>query len=152
VPRTPESGNRYRTKAQVCKDVAHVLNAPLHYATKYAVLDDACWKWSEFSGKFKGCTYWSKAASEYIGATSGLRHEHLVPKKVVIAHLLALDPATTDNVHAILDRYCIGVVVTKDEDARLTGLGLRSKMPDGWDAGDPWARYAAAGIEVIKPG
>lgn len=37
--------------------------------------------------------------------------------------------------------------VTFEENARLSSLGLVSAMPSDWSGGDPFARYAAAGIE-----
>jgi len=45
---------------------------------------------------------------------------------------------------------CIGAVVTRAEDQRLNSLGLRSRMPAGWDGMDPFARYRVAGIELLE--
>lgn len=42
--------------------------------------------------------------------------------------------------------YRLGVV-TFEENARLSSLGLVSAMPGDWSGADPFARYAAAGIE-----
>lgn len=62
--------------------------------------------------------------------------------------LLNLEDPSPEAVKDIFDRFCVGVVVTKEEDARLNELGLNSKMPSDWDQKDLWARYHAAGIEV----
>ena len=72
MARVPESHLRFRTREQICEDVAFVLGAPLSYGTKFAVLADVNWVWSECSGKFKGCHYWSKAALKKLDDTKAL--------------------------------------------------------------------------------
>lgn len=48
--------------------------------------------------------------------------------------------------NTLLNYYRLGII-TKDEDKRLNLLGLRSKMPSGWRAGDEkFARYTEADI------
>ena len=150
MPRIPETNRRFRTKDDICRDVAFILDAPVSFGTKFAVLADVVWVWSEFHGKLDGCPYWSMAARALRFERKKLMHEHVVPKRIVMEKLLGLAPATSDSVREVLDRYCIGVVVTREEDVRLTKLGLRSEMPDGWDGEDPWARYSKAGI-VLSP-
>ena len=151
MPRIPEKNRRFRTKDEICRDVAFILLAPLAYGTKFAVLADVVWAWSEFHGKIDGCPYWSEAAWLAKSKPRGLMHEHVVPKKVVIDKLLSLEAPSTEEVRDVLDRFCIGVVVTREEDARMTRLGLRSEMPENWDGVDPWARYAKAGIALRNP-
>jgi hypothetical protein len=149
MPRIPESNDRYRTKDQLCSDIAFVLNSSLHYGTKYAVLSEAAWVWTEFQGKYEGCEYWSKAALKFRGDPKRLVHEHVIPKKIVIKRLLKLSSptaATASSVRQELDSYCKGAVITREEDASLNRLGFRSKMPSDWDEKDLWARYKAAGI------
>jgi len=53
------------------------------------------------------------------------------------------------DIKNILRRFCIGAVVTAEEDQTLNKLGLRAKMPEGWDGKYPWARYRVAKIEII---
>jgi hypothetical protein len=146
MPRIPTKNPRYRTKSELCRDVAVVLNSSLHYGTKHAVLSEATWVWTEFEGKYHGCEYWSEAAWKLQDQQKMLVHEHAVPKSIVIQRLLELSNPTADLVNQLLVSYCKGAVLTREEDARLNGLGLRSRMPDDWDEQDVWARYAIAGI------
>lgn len=140
---------RFRPKDVICRDVSHVLrSSDLHIGTKLAVIDQIFWVWSEFDGKYAGCKYWSKAATESGLKNKGLVHEHLIPRKIVREMLLKLDNPSPEAVYDILDRYCVGVVVTKAEDTRLNQLGFNSEMPINWDHQNLWARYEAAGIEV----
>ncbi len=142
---------RFRPKDVICRDVSHVLrSAELHLGTKLAVIDQIFWVWSEFDGKHAGCNYWSKAAIESGLKNKGLVHEHLIPRKVVREMLLNLKDPSPEAVNDILERLCIGVVVTKEEDTRLNDLGLNSQMPPDWDQQNLWARYHAAGIEVLS--
>jgi hypothetical protein len=152
MPRIPNKNPRYRTKSELCRDIADVLNSSLHYGTKYAVLSEATWVWTEFDGKYEGCEYWSEAAWKLQGQQRMLVHEHVVPKSIVIQWLLKLSTPTADSVNQLLESYCKGAVLTREEDARLNGLGLRSKMPSGWDEKDVWARYTSAGIVLRNKG
>ncbi len=142
---------RYRTKNELCDDIAFTLNSSLHYGTKYAVLSEATWVWTEFEGKYDGCQYWSKAALEFRGNPKMLVHEHVMPKKLVIELLLKMSSPTTSSVYQLLDSYCKGAVITRAEDAALNRLGLRSKMPPDWDEKDLWARYKVAEIVLHTP-
>jgi hypothetical protein len=148
MPRIPKKNDRYRTKDDLCHDLAFIIEAPLQYGTKYAVLSEATWVWTEFDGKYAGCRHWSKAAWELGDQTKRLTHEHVIPKNMIIERLLHLPKPSANSVHQLLTVYCKGAVVTREEDSQLNKLGLRSKMPDGWtwDAGDVWARYTTAGI------
>ncbi|MDR9500401.1 MAG: hypothetical protein RI601_01255 [Desulfurivibrionaceae bacterium] len=145
-----EKNPRFRAKEAICNDLAQILSTDLSYGTKFAVVSEITWVWSEFDGKHKGCKYWSSKA-----LTSGLPnrelvHEHIVPKRVLISSIINEIENTPDEIHEYLERFCIGVVVTKDEDALLNDAGLRSKMPAHWNGSDPWARYNEVGIRVEK--
>jgi hypothetical protein len=149
MPKISNKNQRFRTKEKLCDDIAFVLNSTLHYGTKFAVLSEATWVWTEFQGKYVGCEHWSETASELRTHPDRRRllvHEHVIPKSIVIERLLGLPTPTGDSVDQLLASYCIGAVITREEDARLNGLGLRSKMPPGWDEKDAWARYKYAGI------
>ncbi len=148
--RISKSNPRYRTKSEICADVAIVLNSKLHYGTKYSVFDNVLWVWTEFEGKYKGCEYWSKAALQLGEDEKRLVHEHAVPKKILIDMLMQHPSPTADSVRQLLQNYCKAAVITKAEDAVLNRLGLRSKMPSDWDRKDPWARYKAAGIVLCS--
>ena len=146
----------YRTKEQLVKDVTIVLNAPLTYGTKYAVCRQAASEWTEHSGKYKGCTLWSKKAHEQFeenGTTKNLRHEHAVPKKVVIGALLNLRNPTEKDV-GLWFKFLIGVVVTKEEEKLLNRRFKSSMPPEFYDASsssslDMFVRYKNCGIELI---
>ena len=148
MPKRAKKNRRFRTKNELCSDLAFVLNSSLHYGTKFAVLNDATWVWTEFEGKYVGCEYWSEAAWEIRSQQKMLVHEHVIPRNIVIQRLLDLSIATASSVNELLASLCRGAVITKHEDARLDSLGLRSKMPAGWDETDVWARYKLAGIAL----
>lgn len=149
MARVPERNPRYRTKEQICGDLATLLNAPITWGTQFAAIGEALWVWSEFDGKYSGCKYWSKNAWSLKSDRKELRHDHAVPKKVVLERLEALrGDATSAKVRKVFDAWCIGVVITRDEDATLTRCGLRSRMPDNWDEKDQWSRYRAAKIAI----
>ena len=147
MPRIPEKNKRYRTKREIAHDVSVILRADLHYGTKYSVLSEVVWVWSEFFGKYAGCPWWSAEALKEPKEKNKI-HEHVIPKKVLIDTLFSMKNFTAKEIHTYLEKHCIGVVVTKDEDKRLRDLKLGSKMPDDWDGSDIWARYRLAGIEA----
>lgn len=156
MARISESHPKYRTKRQMAADVAYVLAAPLSYGTKFAVLNNVCWTWTEFDGKYRGCRYWSKMArmARSIDRKAKLIHEHVVPRQVVIDALMAMKSPTPENVYQVLDRFLIAVIVTPEEDAYLS-CEHQSTMPaafldptsDGYH--EPWLRYRSSPIEII---
>jgi hypothetical protein len=77
-----------------------------------------------------------------------LIHEHVVPRKIIREKLFALRKPSVTSVKRVLEKYCIGVVVTKEEDDRLRDLRLHASMPEDWDKKDVWARYKKADIRV----
>jgi hypothetical protein len=140
-----------RTKEEMCVDVCNVLISELHYDTKYAVFADVIWKWTLVDGKYDGCKYWSEDALKVRENGGKFIHEHVVPKKLIIEHLMSLENPSQESVKHILEACCIAVIVTVEQDKKLNKLGLRSKMPEGCDISNPWARYEKAEIKVIKP-
>ena len=142
---------RTRTKEEMCVDVWNVLISELHYDTKYAVFADVIWAWTVFDGKYDRCEYWSEDAYKIRENGGKFIHEHVVPKKLIIEHLMSLENPSQESVKRILVACCIAVVVTVEQDRKLDELGLRSKMPEGSDINNPWARYEKTGIKVIKP-
>ena len=157
MARVSEKNVRYRTKDEICGDLAFVLACEeLHIGTRLCVVDQVFWVWSEWDGKHRGCKLWSAKAREVAeqvgkGPLRGiLIHEHLVPKKLIREKLLALPSPSAVEIRILLDAWCIGVVVTKEEDKRLNDCGLGSSMPRDWDGKDVWARYTMAGIDVPR--
>jgi hypothetical protein len=138
----------FRTRDDVVRDVAYVLNAPLTYGTKLAVINNAAWVWTEFDGKYTGCPYWSALAiaAHSVDRKVKLRHEHVVPREVVRRMLFDLKQATEDQVRDICQRFLIGVVVTLAEDALLNAEFSKTMPPEFFDPShasdhDPWLRY-----------
>ena len=130
------------------EDIAKILSAQdLSYGTKFVVLADATWVWSEFDGKYTGCKYWSIAAGE-AKSDKDRCHEHVIPKKCIILKLFELDSPTGESVYKILDTYCVGAVITRAEDKKLTKAGFRFSMPPDWDKINVWARYLHADIKM----
>lgn len=150
MARISEKNRRFRSKKTICDDLEKILDSELSYGTKFAVVSEITWVWSEFNGKHQGCQFWSKEALQSGFPNKHLVHEHLVPKRVLVDAIIDEIEKTPDSIYDYLERFCIGVVVTKDEDARLNAAGLRSKMPENWDTKDPWARYNAVGIKVER--
>jgi hypothetical protein len=146
---------RFRTKDEIVRDVTHVLRLPLKDGTKWAVLRDAAWVWTEFDGKYDG-PFRTRKAWEHLqsGEKRLLRHEHVVPKIIVIQRLLDLQEPTEDQVRNICEKFLIGVVVTRDEDAILNAR-FRSRMPTEFmDSAschfdDPWLRYWKCDIDLF---
>lgn len=91
------------------------------------------------------------------GKGTGLRHEHAVPRKQLIAWLLDQSPHLSPaDVQAFLRRLCFAVVITIDEDRVLKAKGVNDKLPEEWDwnaDGDArLLRYDNAGlIGMVRP-
>jgi len=77
----------------------------------------------------------------------GLRLEHVVPQMWFVNQLMDRDTIDKEEIRELLEKYFNVLLVTKEEDVKLTKAGLRSKMPEGWDGKDPWARHKKVGIE-----
>lgn len=156
MARVSPNSPRFRTKQQLAEDVAKVLNSELHYGTKYAVLKEVTWVWTEYLGKFNGCIYWSEAALRRFNrerSVKSLRHEHVVPKKCIIEMLFELKSPAANEVQSLLDHFLIGVIVTKEEDDRLSIKYSKSMPPSFLDESsssyrDVWLRYRECGIDV----
>ena len=152
-----ETNPRRRTKEEMVDDILIVRGAALSYAARYDVLHGITWQWSEFDGKYRGVAHWSDAALDrYIqhdGSTDGLRHEHIVPRSVVIAELMS-GTGGHEAVRSYLDTHLLGAIVTESEMARLDRV-YRRQMPKGYYGegdplhGDVWARYKVEQIPML---
>lgn len=78
------------------------------------------------------------------GHTTALVYEHAIPVNLVIRAFLAEVPEDTAALRSRLDAHAQRVIITKEEDERLTAAGFRSRLPD---AGDVWSRYREVGID-----
>ena len=153
----PETSDHYRTKEQMVADVVLALKSKMSFAGKHSVLRTVCWHWTEINGKYKGCEWWTKAAMELFdddSKTRLLRHEHAVPKSIVIGMLFTLKPVTAEAVRAMFDQFLVGVVVTTKEDTVLN-LFRNTMPPEFFDQTcpeyhDPMLRYKQCGLQVVQ--
>ena len=135
---------RQRRQKDKCLSTAH--NQQISRIISHVHL----WKHSEAEGdKYKGCRYWSEGALQSqhrhgkvdtdhrrVGGDA-LRHEHLFPRKQLIAKLFSISEPNATEVRTLLGRLNIAVIVTMDEDKILPREG---------DETDPWDRYRKTGI------
>jgi hypothetical protein len=148
-------------------DVVIALRSELSFESKHLIIGTACWLWSGAFGKYVGCPYWTAAALDdwrIINATPHprvvpghrWRHEHVVPRAVLIPMILTVVDPTPECVRDLLQRFAIGCVVTLAQDAQLS-RGSRQSMPSGFSSPDdplhldPWARYRERSIIVRGP-
>ncbi|MFC6875890.1 hypothetical protein ACFQZF_06105 [Flavobacterium myungsuense] len=102
--------------------------------------------------KYVGQPYWTKAAIEHYKQhrTKGLRHEHAVPRKLIIK-LLEESDKSKEAIFSILDNLVHAVIVTKEE-ATLLDKKWKSTMPVGIeitnDINMVFSRYIAMNIKV----
>lgn len=161
MARITENNRRFRTREQIVDDVAFILRAPVSNGTKIVVVENAFWVWTEFDGKYEGCRHWTQSALvQYVqnrrtGAKRHhrLRHEHVVPRDVLLPMLLKDEPPSAAEIRSIFDELLIGVVVELSEDRQLDAY--RKIMPpefsDPSSSGyrDPWLRYKRLGIATL---
>jgi|GEM_PF-741396 len=76
--------------------------------------------------------------------------EHSVPLMEIVRWLMEMNPLTELRVTNLLKKFYRMRLVTKEENTRLNEGELRSKMPDGWDGKDVYARYRAAKIKLVN--
>lgn len=72
------------------------------------------------------------------GTRGGLVFEHVRPVSLVIRRLLERVPANEAALRKVLAELSEHVVITKEEDDKLTAAGYRNVMPD---PDDTWSRY-----------
>jgi hypothetical protein len=153
-----KQNKRYREKDTMISDLVGVLNSDLSYGTKYAVLFEILWIWTEFDGKYMGCRYWSNEALKQLDSSTNVKliHDHAVPRKIIIDKIFGINSPTENDVRQIFDKYLNGVIITKDEDKQLNANGYRQKMPSEFqdrnqsDYDNSWLRYKKVGIKVVQ--
>ncbi len=85
-------------------------------------------------------------------SSSGLIHEHAVPRRVLVEHFCAHD-LDESSAASLLESECFAVIVTAEQDSNELGGELRSNMPPGWESGasgNALARYSD--LTVHQPG
>lgn len=101
--------------------------------------------------KYHKTHYISRAALAQArgGTYRGLVWEHLVPKHQYIQQpcqrAAREGQLTIPFIENLLQRYWCLATITREEDRILS----TTTMPDEWDTVDVFARYAAAGIELV---
>lgn len=146
----------------IAREMAIIASTDISSDTKKRIFSATLWGVSEIHGKYIGCRFWSNAAlarfrSDGSTCIPSLCHEHVVPRKVIVAKWLAVSQPTPEQTFALFERYGIGCVVLREEDDRLTACGLRQRMPEAFYNtshplhDDPWARYRVAGIDWTGP-
>ena len=145
--------NDRKFKKQMINDMFEILgNEKISNASKKHILDMYCWILTERKGnkdesknaKFKGCDYWSKAALERLDDNtteknnyeSGLRHEHVVPRKLfrkyvdnVCKNWSGMDQTDKNKIIEKINNFFIGCVVTKEEADDIDNK-YKDKFPD----------------------
>jgi hypothetical protein len=131
-------------------------------------IGQSSWKWTEVRGKYIGCPYWSveavaafsrlvphypedslpavaKKASKRDRGDGQLQHEHVFPRKAWIRlmseSLGSSKPPGVNEVRDLLDRYCVGCIVTAKEHKVLGSRGISE---------NPWMRYEDSGIRIVR--
>jgi len=128
------------------------------------VLDRFLWTATEDNNenewvKYKGQPYWSEEAIKLYQKNNirnkkkdftDLRHEHLMPRKVIKEKILTTDKSK-EAILEILNLYSYAVVITKEEDKVLKEKGLNTSMPDSfYKTGRMLDRYDNTGIVVLN--
>jgi hypothetical protein len=102
--------------------------------------------------KYVGQPYWTKAAIEHYKQhrTKGLRHEHAVPRKLIIKLLEECDKSK-EAIYSILDNLVHAVIVTKEE-AALLDQKYKATTPQeitiSNEINNIFSRYIAVNIKV----
>lgn len=104
----------------------------LYESHRRKALSNTIWWYTEADGKY-ATRYRSRSVCT--GTTEKVQHEHVIPRATLVDLMMA-NPTRT---RAILTT-AIGCMVTESEHRRLTLLPA---------AVEGWARYKAAGIEVV---
>lgn len=129
---------------------ARALGMPASCYTK-ALREPVHFLWERQRGtKSQAPAFRSKAAADLRFGARELVYDHAVPFRYLQEDLLQLSDPTAESVNAILSRSIGAVLITEEEDKRLSGAGYKESMPADWDRVDPLARYKAVGIELIE--
>ena len=145
----------------------------LHYghfslSGKRKVANELIWKWTEASGKYVGCQFWSLKAKKLFDLEvadcggwpitmkaarhlesklskksrpkdSRLTHEHVYPIEDMKSWLRNQGKLNRDEIRNHFERQCVGCVVLESEHDRKHG-----------DDQNPWLRYNIAGITLAQ--
>jgi hypothetical protein len=132
-------------------------------------LGQVSWKWSELTGKYDGCQFWSVGAAQLVTSLAeqrpwlqlrgackaafkrdcqpdSIQHEHVFPRVdwclMMRSYVRSEQQLSTAELVDLLDRYCMGCVVTRSEHEQLT------YRPS--DRTNPWTRYSRTSIKLVE--
>ncbi len=140
------------------------------FSDRRSILRELVWKWTEATGKYTGCQFWSLKAKELFDAEVEeeggwpitprvasclgddlskrsrqkhlkLTHEHVYPIADMIKWLGTKRALTPEEVRKHLDCHGVGCVVLEAEHREIKGRGTD---------GNPWHRYRTAGIFLAE--
>lgn len=138
-----------------------VIKSNFSLKLKRETLGLVCWKFSELNGKYDGVKYWSKNAKKLRENNtktkkyfSGLRHEHVVPKKVLIEKLLSdYFNKSIKEIRNFFRDFCFAAIITKEEDNKYLKK-YKQEMPIefNWKKDQVWLRYEKTGLykNIVK--
>ncbi len=86
------------------------------------------WDSIKYNNKLLPATKAAIQRAEETKKNRGLIHEHVVPRMLLAKKIISEDLKTAE-IYEFLTRYCTAVIVTKEEDSRLS----KSMMPDDWE-------------------
>lgn len=82
--------------------------------------------------------------------------EHVIPLNIIVSFLsnIPLEELSLKKIKEVLDSLLIYATITKEEDAVLTKLGYRNKMPRTYETieeikANAFERYKASKIELV---
>jgi hypothetical protein len=81
------------------------------------------------------------------GKTFPVVYDHAIPLNT-LGDGLREATASVEKLHSFLIRHIQGVVITKDENAELSRLGLRRRLPPDAQAHELLARYRYAAVKL----
>ena len=154
-------------RAELARGLTEILKLNIDIEMRKNAANCAIYKWTEADGKYENNRYWSLRALEYYNRKGNraykLVHEHIVPRRIIKSELMNLtlydlnfiknNDIKTTKVYEILNKYCIGAVITKAEDLSMNAVmsnskSLKSAMPLEYEDNtntkyykNVWARY-----------
>lgn len=133
------------------------------------LIDRLLWATTEYDdngkmNKYFGVPFWSAGAirkaidniKTKTRTIQDLIHEHSTPRLELgkkLDEMYKAKQTSEEDVFRLLDQFCHAVIVSKEEDATINKVGLRSRMPLSFqfrEGDDVFCRYRQAGVEVFQ--
>ncbi|MBM3988587.1 MAG: hypothetical protein FJ294_11605 [Planctomycetes bacterium] len=145
----------------------HTSHKQLRIDERREPIGQVSWKWSELSGKYIGCPFWSTEALRVVvglderwpGRTpkrvcervskgyflESIQHESVFPRLEWVARLQALVGTASipsePDLEALLDRFSVGCVLTRTQ---VDEVAARPSNAD-----NPWLRFQGTSIRLL---